>query len=287
MEHQETMMQELYKEVKKIELSSILPGKKFPSRHDHAIVDNAGNILSFCSDNYNLRHNSTLYKPLEELMRERKLPFDRKVRIYDGTKFYVDYLIRDRIRSVSVNDIIPKFSIWNSYDGTLKTCLKFGFYRFICSNGMTRPVGKNSMIAKKHYKARKADDGIDLSLMNHGETLDSINLFLKEAHDDVKVYDELNQREGDVRKILEVSEKLKFSKNILETAVRRFNLETAKDRSLTYVNENGELVTHEGSQATMYIVYNALNYAIYNNNNREYPEMKLKKDQQILEELLA
>lgn len=287
MEQKSTILNELYKTVSKVEMSSIMPGKSFPSRHDHAIVDGNGNILSFCSDNYNLRHNSTLFQPIEELMSEKKLPFDRKVRIHEGTKFYVDYLIRDRIRSTAVNDIIPKISIWNSYDGTLKTGLKFGFYRLVCSNGLTRPVGKTVNIAKKHYKAGKEEDGLDLTLIGASQIMENIQIFLNEANEDVKIYDEMNQKEADVRKILEITEKLKFSKSILETAVNRFNQETATNRSLTYVNEHGELVTHEGSPSTLYTVYNALNYAIYNNNLKEYPEAKLKRDQLVLAEILS
>lgn len=287
MNKQKTILDELYKPVSKVEMSSIMPGKNFPSRHDHAIVDAQGNVLSFCSDNYNLRHNSTLFQPVEQMMKEKKIPFDRKVTIHEGTKFYVDYLIRDRIHSTAVNDIIPKISIWNSYDGTLKTGLKFGFYRLVCSNGLTRPVGKTVHISKKHYKAGKEEDGLDLTLIGANQIMENMQTFLNEAKEDVKIYDEMNQKEADVRKILEITEKLKFSKSILETAVNRFNQETSTNRGLTYVNENGELVTHEGSPSTLYTVYNALNYAIYNNNPKEYPEAKLKRDQLVLAEILA
>lgn len=221
------------------------------------------------------------------MMKEQKIPFDRKISIVDGTKFYVDYIIRDRVKSLTVNDILPKFSVWNSYDGTLKTTLKFGFYRVVCSNGLTRPVGNTVNISKKHRKAAAAEDGMDLSIASNSEIINSVQLFLSEVKQDMEVYEQMNQIKADVSKILQVSEKLKFSKNILETAVERFNMETSIKGSLTYVNENGELVNHEGSPQTLYTVYNALNYAIYNCNTKELPEAKLKRDQLVLAEVLA
>lgn len=276
----------LYAPVKKVELSSIFPGKTFPKANDHAIIDQHGNFLSFCSSSYNLRDNSTLYKPVEDLLNQNKIPFDRKIQIVEGTKFYVDYIIRDRVKSLTVNDILPKFSIWNSYDGTLKTTMKYGFYRVVCSNGLTRPHGNTHNISKKHRKAVAAEDGLDLSLINNSYILESVKTFLTEVKQDMEVYELMNQKSADVKHILKISEKLKFSKNILDKAVERFSLETSTN-SLTYVNENGELVTHEGSPSTLYTVYNALNYAIYNSNPKELPEAKLKRDQLVLAEVLA
>ena len=278
---------ELYKEVSKVELSSLIPGIKFPSRHDHAIVDKDGNILSFCSDNYNLRTNSSLFEPLENQMKSEKIPFDRKVVIRDGTRFYVDYIIGDRVKGPSVNDILPKFSVWNSYDGTLRTVLKFGFYRVVCSNGLTVPHGKTVDVYKKHYKASKVADGIDISAMDSARIVEPFREFLNSTKEYLGIYENLNNVEADVKKIIDICEKLKFSKAIAETAVQRFNLETSQDRALTYVNENGELVTHDGSPQTLYTAYNAINYAIYNNNPKEYPEVKLKRDELVLAEVLA
>jgi hypothetical protein len=280
-------LKRLFAPVSKVELSSILPGKSFPKANDHAILDQNGNILSFCSSSYNLRENSTLYKPVEQLMKDQKIPFDRKISVIDDTKFYVDYIIRDRVKSLTVNDILPKFSIWNSYDGTIKTTMKFGFYRVVCSNGLTRPIGNTVNIAKKHRKSIGAEDGVDLSIATNTIIIDSVQQFLSEVKQDMEVYEQMNNKVADVKKILSVAEKLKFSKALLDVAVERFDKETSTNSSLTYVNENGELVTHEGSPATLYTVYNALNYAIYNCNPKELPEAKLKRDQLVLAEVLA
>lgn len=282
-----SVAEELYKEVSKVELSSLLPGVKFPSRHDHAIVDAQGNILSFCSDNYNLRPNSSLFLPLENQMKSDKIPFDRKVTIREGTRFYVDYIIGERVKGPSVNDILPKFSVWNSYDGTLRTVMKFGFYRVVCSNGLAVPYGKTVDVCKKHYKASKAEDGIDISAMDSARIIEPFREFMQSTKEYLGIYENLNNVEADAKRIADICEKLKFSKAITETALNRFAKETSTERSLTYVNEYGELVTHDGSPATLYTAYNAINYAIYNNNPKEYPEVKLKRDELVLAEVLA
>jgi len=277
----------LFQPVEKVELKTIFPGRSFPRANDHAIIDSNGGILSFCSSSYNLRSNSTLYKPLEEMMTNQKIPFDSKIQIIDDTKFYVDYIIRERVKSLTVNDILPKISIWNSYDGTVKTVLKFGFYRVVCANGLTRPEGEQINISKKHRKGVKAEDGVDLSLLSHDKILENIKIFLVEAKKDIFIYEKMNHIESDVKRILQIAEKLNMSKNLVETAINRFDLETSKSKSLTYVNENGEIINHEGSPATLYAVYNALNYAIYNCNQKELPEAKLKRDKLVLAEVLA
>ena len=284
---EQNSIQQLYAPVKKVELETIIPNRKFPRACDHAIVDKKGNILSFCSNSYNLRSNSTLFKPLEELMTENKIPFDRKIKIVDGTKFYVDYIINERVKSKTVNDILPRFSIWNSYDGTVKTTMKFGFYRVVCSNGLMRPHGTQVNISKKHRKAIGAEDGLDISLTKENEILTSVKQFLTDTKKDMEIYEQMNKAKADVKAILKIAEKLKFSKQLLDSSVQRFELETSTNKSLTYVNENGEIVNHEGSPQTMYTVYNAINYAIYNCNPKELPQAKLKRDELVLAEVLA
>ncbi len=281
-------VKQLYQKVEKIHLNKLFRNKyTFPKANDHAIVDAKGNILNFCSSSYNLRSNDSLYKPLEELMEKEKMKFDRKVNIVGGVKFYVDYIIRNKIGSPTVNDLLPKFSIWNSYDGTLKTTIKFGFYRLICTNGLTRPHGEEMNISKKHRISANAEEDMDISLVSNDKILEGIQTFLGDIKKDMAIFEKMNSKKADVNAILKISEKLNFSKKLITTAVERFNLETKTDKSHTYVNENGKLVKHDGSKMSMYSVYNALNYSIYNNNPKEFLEAKLKRDKLVLAEVLA
>lgn len=279
-------IKQLYQKVDKVKLNSIFPTYQFPKGNDHAIVDSNGNILNFCSSSYNLRHNSTLHKPLEELMKKNKMEFEQKIQIINGVKFYVDYILKDKIKSPTVNDIVPKFTIMNSYDGTLKTTICFGFYRIVCGNGLARPCGTESIFAKKHRKPIETEDK-DISSVSSDDILVGIQEFLNSIKDDTAIYEKLQAKKADAGIIIKVAEKLKLSKNVLEKANNRFELETNKKGTLTYVNDQNKVVKHKGYDPTLYLVYNALNYALYNTNLKEFPEIKMKRDKSVLAEVLS
>lgn len=279
-------VKQLYQKVEKVKLDSLFPKYQFPKGNDHAIVDSNGNILNFCSSSYSLRHNSTLHKPLEELLKKNKMDFEQKIQIVNGVKFYVDYILKDKIKSPTVNDIVPKFTIMNSYDGTLKTTIRFGFYRVICGNGLSRPCGTESIFAKKHRKPIETEDQ-DLSSVSPEDILEGIKEFIKSIKDDTAIYEKLHAKKADAGIIIKVAEKLRLSKNVLETANNRFELETTQKGTLTYVNEEGKVVKHKGYNPTLYVVYNAINYALYNTNLKEFPEVKMKRDKAVLAEVLS
>lgn len=279
-------VKKLYQKVDKVKLESIIPNYKFPKGNDHAIVDSEGIILNFCSSSYNLRQNSTLHKPLEELMKKNKIEFEQKIKIVNGVKFYVDYIIKEKSKSTIVNDIVPKFTIMNSYDGTLKTTIVFGFYRIICGNGLTRPCGTQSIFAKKHRKPIETEEK-DLSHVSPEDILEGVKEFIKTAKEDIAIYEKLHSKKADAGVIIEMAKKLKLSKNIIETANNRFQLETNQKGTLTFPNEKGQIQKHKGYSPTLYVVYNAINYAIYNTNPKEFPEVKMKRDKAVLAEVLS
>lgn len=284
----------LYQKVKKVNLKKIFPKNwekkypnyQFPKGNDHAIVDSKGNVLNFCSSSYNLRHNSTLHKPLEDLMKKNKIEFDQKIQIVNGVKFYVDYILKEKVESHKINDIVPKFTILNSYDGTLKTTIKFGFHRMICSNGLTRPCGTDSIFTKKHRKPVENED-LDLSSVSPDEILEGIKGFLNSIKDDTAIYEKLHEVKADAGIIIKVAEKLRLSKNVVEIANNRFELETNKKGTLTFLNDKNQVIKHKGYDPTLYLIYNAVNYAIYNTNPKEFPEVKMKRDKAVLAEVLS
>lgn len=279
-------IKKLYQKVEKVKLETIIPNYKFPKGNDHAIIDPDGNILNFCSSSYNLRPNSTLHKPLEELMKKNKIEFQQKINIVNGVKFYVDYILKEKVKSVVINDIVPKFTILNSYDGTLKTTIQFGFHRVICGNGLTRPCGTDSIIARKHRKPIKTEDQ-DLSAVSPDDILEGIKEFIKSTKEDMAIYEKLHTKKSDAGMIIKLAEKLKLSKNIIETANNRFELETNQKGTLTFVNDKNQITKHKGYDSTLYVVYNAINYAIYNTNLKEFPEVKVKRDKAVLAEILS
>lgn len=274
--------EELFKKVKKVKLSTVLPGFKYPPGFDHAIIDENKNILNFCSGRYSLVSNASVFKPIEEYLKECNLDFIRHVKVINNSKFYVDYIIKQRKDVGDVKGIFPKISIWNSYDGGSTMRHEMGFYRLVCSNGLTRPEGE---ISKKSFKHAAPKEN------NVFETQEKILNIIREATefingcaDDISKFEEMSKIKVTKAKIDSVAKALNISKKIVECAKERFDLEL--ESGLEYMNEHGEIVKHTGCNRNLFTLYNALNYGIYNTNLKELPEKKIEKDKKILNHLL-
>jgi hypothetical protein len=269
---------ELYKEVRKVKLSTILPKFKFPPGFDHAIVDKDNNILNFCSSRYNLVKNIIVFKPIEDYLKERKIDYIRKVKIINKSKFYVDYIIKQRKDTDSVKGVFPKISIWNSYDGGSIMRYEFGFYRLVCSNGLTVPDRDVTQKSFKHSKIEKIVKG---DVIN---TLMEIKNFIDNSSTIVENFEKLAKIKVTKKKISVIGEQIGLSKKIIQCAEERYDLES--NPGIEYLNEHGEVVKHNGSEKNLFLLYNALNYGIYNTNLKELPEKKLEKDKKLMNFLL-
>jgi len=267
---------ELYKHIEKVQVSELLPGRTLPPGNECAIVDAAGNILNFCSDIYFPKLNVEIFPHVEAGLKAAGLTYKKKINIIGNAKFYVDYIIMERMKTLSVNDVFPKLSIWNSYDGCCKFRKEFGFYKLLCSNGLSRPTEKVSSVSFKHTKnnEHKIDDIIKIT-----------KEFIKDSRNDIQVFERMNRRDASEKVITKIASKLSIGKHIAEAAVNRFKLET--EEKIQYLNEHNEAVTSNGIPKTMFAVYNALNWATANCNPRELPEKKLEKDRQILETIVS
>ncbi len=218
-----------------------------------------------------------MFLPVEQEMENRGIAYEKKIRIINGSKFYVDYMMKDRFKTPSINDVFPKLSVWNSYDGVLKFRREFGFHKLICSNGLTRPMKNIQSIVSKHSMGITDEESI--SLLVNDTVVDTIS-FLKDIEKDMDIFEIMNNKEANGRILTSLAKKAGLSKKIVEVAKERFQLETKGGSK--YINEYGELVEHSGSPATLFTVYNALNYGIYNTNEKELPEKKIERDKKLL-----
>jgi len=268
----------LYFSVNKIPLSQLLKNK-LPKGKTHCIIDETnGDILSFCSENYSLRKNQDVFKPFEEMLKKMDYVFNRSVTIIEKTKFYVDYIIRSRLKSPTVGDLLPRISIWNSYDGTKKTQISFGYYKLLCGNGLSRPFGCQHKKTSKHstVELNTKEDIIP-------QFLNQVEEFLKSSSNDLKVFEKMNKKKATSSLVEELGKKIKISKQAIDLAQKQFKKEV--QGNFAFVNENGELVTHKGSPLSLFTAYNALNYAIYHSNEKELPEFKVQRDEALLQEI--
>lgn len=267
---------ELFKEVQKISLSEILPKHKFPPGFDYAVIDENDNILNFCSNKYSLVENSKIFRPIEKQFEELDIEFIRSIKIINKAKFYVDYIIKDRKDAEGIVGILPKISVWNSYDGGSMLRHETGFFRLVCSNGLTRPIG----ISKKDiYRHATGADSVSVE-EKICEIIQDSKDFITNASSDIEIFQKLAEQKVTKRKIKSVGNAVGLSKKIIECAEDRFDLEVGEN--LNYKNEFGENVQHNKSERNMFVLYNALNFGIYNTNLKELPERKIEKDRKLL-----
>ncbi len=276
---------ELYKKVKKIKMSKVLPKFVSPVGFDYAIIDEHKNILNFCSNRYNLVTNESIFKPIELYLKDNGIKYNRSVRIINNSKFYVDYIIGDRKDTGVVNGIFPKISIWNSYDGGSTMRHEMGYHRLICSNGLTRPNGE---IIKTTFKHAAPSKNEDLSLDNYDKVihlLQEVQEFINNSNEDMNFFDKMSKIKVTKAKIESIGKKVKLSKKIIQTSKERFDLEVGSE--LEYVNEHGETVKSKTCDRNLFTLYNALNYGIYNTNLKELPEKKVEKDKLLMKHVMS
>ena len=264
----------LYREVNKIPLSTILPNNKPPRSKTHAIIDKqSGDILHFCSKEYKLKSNHIIFSPFEKLLSDKRFSYTINIREIDNTKFYVDYILKTPVLHSGVGQFLPRFSVWNSYDGTVKAQIKFGFLRLLSNGCMARPGDCDNICSGMNYE----DNCMD-------EFWERFSVFIRSAKDDLNIFERLDVIKTGPDIIEKIGLKLKLSPKIREEAVNKF--EKYIRGNFTYKNAAGDSEYHDGSKLSCFTAYSAMNYAIYNFNNKELPDYKVKRDRAILKEFL-
>ena len=274
---------ELFKKVYKKHTSEILPKYDFPRGKDHVIVDEFNNILNFCSEDYSLVDNKKVLLPIEEKLKATNIDFHRQVSISDGAEFRVSYLLKSAKKKV-LGDLYPKLEIINSYNGHVKFRYQFGFVRLVCLNGLTSKHGTTKIQISKHSSDLNQSSLMFLLL----DIMSDTNTFIEESKKDVDYFERLNSKKVTAKLIGEVTKQLKLSDKIANSATERFKFETGESKeAFTYVDLDGNLRTSEPADKSLFTLYNAINYAIYNNNEKEPMELKARKDVLLLEAVEA
>ena len=271
---------ELFKSIQKVPTIDVL-GKNFnpPAGGEFAIVDEFNNILNFCTESYQLVPNANILLPVERKLKEANVEFSRQVNVYDNAQYHVSYFIKNHKKKV-LGELYPKLTIVNSYDGKVKFRKEFGWMRLVCLNGLTRPHGVSDIKISKH----SADmDEFALAMIVR-EISEQTTVFIKESKKDIERFEKLNAKEVNQKLIAQVTKELKLSDKIASAAEARFALETGSTKEpFTYVDLDGNLRTSAPADKSLFTLYNAINYAIYNLNPKEDQQKKSEKDARLLE----
>jgi hypothetical protein len=243
------------------------PEITFNSNLTHSIVVQTAKgpkIVKSCSKGYGLMSNEELMSPIIERL-EGKYNVEAKVTQFNHSKFYTDFIIKDKEIPIIKKDMIfPRIRMNNSYDGSVKYQFSFGFYRLVCENGMTAPVtGMQSNNIKLRHTPGNSVGAMD-------KTMKAIEVFLEQAPEIAKGYQDLAKTKLNWEKAMELVEKVleetKFPKKAKDEAIARLTLE----------HGTMDLPLSE------YLVYNALNYALYKSSSNMKTHKKDRIDMQVL-----
>jgi hypothetical protein len=116
-----------------------LTGIPTTSRFNQAIVSE-GKIVNVVSGTYGLLKNEDLFLKVEEAMIEADMNYVTRSINRNNASFAVDYILDDENWEIKIkgteDKIQPMLRYTNSYDGG-PTSGRFGFFRKICTNGLT------------------------------------------------------------------------------------------------------------------------------------------------------
>jgi hypothetical protein len=228
--------------------------------------------VNVCSADYGLVSNRELFTPiLEELMKIYP-ELEARVIMRDYAQFYVDLHFKGKpLRGATKKDILyPRLRINNSYNGAVKYSFYMGLWRLICGNGAMAPVEGSLKSGTFMHTPQLADGAAVETLMS------KVTTFIEKSKEIVRGYDPLIEHTlseaAAIERIDEVKKMTDFPTTLVEHAAARLSYEASQLRQP--IND--------------YLVYNAMNFALYNSGQSEMPEHKKdKQDSKVLNYLLA
>jgi len=241
-------------------------------------ADGVKTRLNSCSKKYELVKNEEIFPNVRQILTEKNLPFDEIYMQINNARFYADYVIKAfEHRIKGGNDIIyPMLKVQHSYNGLTKYMITFGYYRLVCSNGLTIPV--------------KEKDEFNLCIT--GKHTQSIQESLKKLFNLIDIF--VNQDKSylinfDILADHVVSDPEARIKEVMQVA-KIAMLENKKFNTVSHISSivNREAIDLYGGVTNDFLIYNGINQYIFDKTlNIKAPEVRNDMDRKVLEYLMA
>jgi hypothetical protein len=246
--------------------------------------------IQACSDRYELIPNAEIFPVLRtKLLNSQYSNFTETYENRNNCVFTAKYILEDmKIAIKTGGDIVkPTIIVNHSYNGQRKYSIKFGFFRLVCTNGLTIPVkemeflnleigGKHTISIRKSFEI--LNERLDYVTNNLKELVNGFNLLANEnvTNWSERVIEVMNVAGINDRKIAQGKDST--GKKIASVAVSEGILETIrKESQLLY-----------GGTVNNWLIYNGINQYIYNDNmNDKTEEAREKIDRKVLATLMS
>ncbi|MFW6220004.1 MAG: DUF932 domain-containing protein [bacterium] len=239
--------------------------------------------VNSCSDRYELIPNAEIFPTLEQILDNAGIEYTVKYSHINFARFYANYIIEDQKLAYKVagtSDIIkPMITVQHSYNGLTMYKIVFGYFRLVCSNGLTIPVedmkAYNLSIVGRHTESvKRSFDQLKNTLQHFTTNADQISLAITAK------FDTLAKNE-----VTNVTDRI--------TEVLKNNSIVIKDtKSFSTVNYIQNVISSEidlyGGVTNDWLIYNAINQYINDSKlNIKPPEKRAELDSKVLESMLV
>jgi hypothetical protein len=244
--------------------AAMLPFEKvcdYPSKQgmENVILSN-GKIVNIVSDSYGFINNEDLFKGFENILNIEGINFEVQYKNVNDCQFIGDYFLEGEQKvgsNYKGSDIIkPKIRLQNSYDGKLLLSGYFGFFRQVCSNGLH--VHKNELA----FKIRRTKEQVQIVFPRMSQMLEDYrnNEMIKihtsfEELANIKLNANIEDAVKDIADNLKIFKFEKSDKNPEPSKQSQFVIDTIIKES-----------NHFQTEPTAWLLYNAFNEWIYNDN---------------------
>lgn len=241
--------------------------------------------LNYCSPIYELIPNSEIFPRVVEILERHGIDYTAEFSHTNHARFYGNFTIEDKRFSYFMNDgkdeIKFRWNFQHSYNGLTKYKGIAGFFRLVCTNGLTIPVQEmneyNLCVEGKHTGSiirslEMFNDVIERVVNNVGDITTSIVSKYKLLGGTIVE----NPKER-IEAVLKASKIVPIANKSINTVeiINSMVLREANDDTLGY---NG--------QVNDWLIYNGINAYIYDERTITAPEIRRDKDSRVLESML-
>jgi len=266
-----------------------MPSNKEYSKRVVGQINGGDFLLNQCSDVYKLIPNAEIFPKINEVLDNAGIEYNVTYKHINHVRFYADYEITDTRFGYAMKDtmdvIRPMLRTQHSYNGLTKYGIVFGYFRLVCSNGLTIPVEEmkefNLSIVGKHTEVIvKSFDELQNVLQRFVNEAAEITNAIVNKYEVLRSRVRATEKEVEAR-IEEIFEYMKMS--LVDNA--KFN--TMNAIMMTIREEaNNDQMGYNG-QFNDWLIYNAINrYLNDDSRNIATPEIRMAKDSKIFEYML-
>lgn len=253
-------------------------------------------FLNACSSRYALIPNEEIFPKIEAILNNTKggIKFEVTYKHIDNVRFYADYKITDprygyTMKGTKGDTIQPLIRVQHSYNGLTKYKIIFGYFRFICTNGLVIAIEEmkafNLVLVGKHTESvRRSLLELEHTLTNFANNAAELTEALTAKYEILASIDYaggtmVQSVRNRIEEVLKASKVLMVEQKDYKTLDLVFNNVMREASNPLGAGASGKV--------TDWMIYNAINSYLYDpSRTAAEPEKKMEADSKVFEYMI-